>query len=144
MNENTDSTGNADTTATASATAIPIPAVGSEERNWALFGHLSAFSAFITGFGCILGPLIIWLVKRDTMPFAADQAKEALNFNITLLIVGIGLGIFSVVTLGIGLIVALPAFLVLFIGWIILTIVGAVNANNGVLYRYPLTLRLIQ
>jgi uncharacterized protein len=122
--------------------AAPAPTV-SEERTWAMLGHLSAFTAFITGIGCVIGPLIVWLIKRDTMPFAGEQAKEALNFNITVIIAAIGLWILTIITLGIGLLLTIPLGLALFVGWIVLTIVAAVKANNGESYRYPLTLRLV-
>jgi uncharacterized protein len=115
-----------------------------DERMWAMFGHLSAFTAFITGLGCVLGPLIVWLIKRETMPFAGDQAKEALNFNITAIIVAVGLGIFTFITLGVGALITVPAACVLFIGWFVLTIVAAVKANNGEQYRYPFAIRLVK
>lgn len=116
-----------------------------DERTWAMLGHLSAFAGFIvTGIGCVLGPLIIWLVKRDTLPFAGDQAKEALNFNITVLIAGAALVLFSIITVGIGLLLAVPLGFALFIYWLIFTIIAAMNASDGVRYRYPLTLRLVQ
>ena len=117
----------------------------SEERTWALLGHLSAFTAFVTGgIGGMLGPLVVWLIKRDTMPFVADQAKEALNFNITVFIAGCVLVLFSIVTFGIGLLLAWPLGIALFIGWVVLTILAAVKANDGVAYRYPWTLRLVK
>jgi hypothetical protein len=116
-----------------------------DERTWALIGHLSAFSAFIVaGLGCVLGPLIVWLIKRDTLPFAGDQAKEALNFNITILLAGLALWIVTIVTLGIGLLLTIPLGLALFAYWLVFTIVAAVNANNGIRYRYPFTLRLVE
>ena len=124
----------------------PAPAATptvSDERTWAMLGHLSAFSAFITGIGCVLGPLIVWLVKRDTMPFAGEQAKEALNFNITVIIAAVGLWVLTILTLGIGLLLTVPLGLVLFVGWIVLTIIAAVKANAGEHYRYPLTIRLV-
>jgi uncharacterized Tic20 family protein len=120
----------------------PAPTVA-DERMWAMLGHLSAFSAFITGIGCVLGPLIVWLVKRDTMPFAAEQAKEALNFNITAVIAAAALGLFTIITLGIGLLIVIPLGFVLFVGWLVLTIVAAVKANSGEHYRYPFALRLV-
>ena len=116
----------------------------SDERTWAMLGHLSAFSAFITGLGCVIGPLIIWLIKRDTMPFAGEQALEALNFNISAIIAACALGIFTLITLGIGALITVPAFFVLFIGWFVLTVVAAVKANGGEHYRYPFTLRLVK
>lgn len=130
------------------AAAEPAPetelAPVGDERTWALLGHLSAFSAFIVaGLGCVLGPLIIWLIKRDTLPFAGDQAREALNFNITVLLAALGLWILTIITLGIGLLLTIPLGLALFVYWIVFTIIAAVNANNGVRYRYPMTLRLV-
>ena len=63
--------------------------ISAEERQWAMFAHLSALAGGIItagwagSIGCFLGPLVIWLMKKETMPFVDDQAKEALNFNIT-------------------------------------------------------------
>lgn len=123
---------------------VPDAGPVADERMWALFGHLSALTAFISGIGLVLGPLIIWLVKRDNSPFAADQAKEALNFNITVALIGLALVILSVITIGIGLIFTVPLGFILFFAWLIFTVIAAINANNGVRYRYPLTLRLVQ
>jgi len=92
----------------------------------------------------VIGPLIVWLIKRDTMPFAADQAKEALNFNITLAIAFCALVLFSIVTFGLGLLIAWPIGAVLCVAWFVLTIIAAIKANEGVAYRYPFTLRLVK
>lgn len=125
--------------------SAPLAVPGSnEERSWAMIGHLSALSAFITGFGCVLGPLLVWLVKRDTMPFAADQAREALNFNITVVLVGIGLWVVTIGTFFVGALLTVPLAIVLFVGWLVLTILAAIKANEGVAYRYPFTLRLVK
>jgi uncharacterized Tic20 family protein len=121
-----------------------VPPNGNDERTWALLGHLSAFTAFITGLGCVIGPLIVWLVKRDTMPFAGEQALEALNFNITAIIAAVALGVFTLITLGVGALLTVPAAFVLFIGWFVLTIVAAVKANGGEHYRYPFSIRLVK
>jgi len=143
MSENENATGTS-----GSGNDVPTPALPSaqsgDEKTWALIGHLSAFSAFITGVGCVIGPLVVWLVKRDTMPFAADQAREALNFNITAALVGCALVLFSIVTFGLGLLLAVPLGFVLAIGWFVLTIIAALKANEGVAYRYPFTLRLVK
>ncbi len=123
----------------------PVGEVSSEERQWAMFGHLSALSGVVTGgVGNIVGPLVIWLVKKDTMSFASEQAKEALNFNITLLIIGLALTVLSVVTLGLGLILVIPLAIALGVAWLVLTIMAGIKANEGVAYRYPFTLRLIK
>jgi uncharacterized Tic20 family protein len=129
------------------------PLVGvpsAEERQWAMFAHLSAIlgalltGAFGHGWGCFLGPLIIWLVKKDTMPFVDDQGKEALNFNITVAIALLALVLISVMTLGVGLIIAIPLWIIIGVGWLVFTIIAAIKANEGVRYRYPFTLRLIK
>ena len=114
-----------------------------------MFAHLSALlgglltSAF-GGWGSFLGPLVIWLIKKDTMPFVDSQGKEALNFNITLAIIFVALTIFSVVTLGVGLLIAVPVAIVVGIGALVLIIMASIKAKEGVAYRYPFTLRLVK
>ncbi|TAL85734.1 MAG: DUF4870 domain-containing protein [Rhodanobacter sp.] len=121
-----------------------------EEHQWAMFAHLSALvGALLTGalgggWGCFIGPLVIWLVKKDTMPFVNDQGKEALNFNITVAMVFVILALFSIMTLGIGLLIAIPLWVVVGVAWLVFTIIAAIKANEGVAYRYPFTLRLIK
>lgn len=121
-------------------------AIAEHERQWAMFAHLSALSALFTGgLGAIIGPLIIWLVKKDTMPFVDDQGKEALNFNITVAIamaVLFALGTLLMVIL-IGFLFYLVAFAV-GVAWLVLTIMATIKANEGVAYRYPFTLRLVK
>ena len=133
-------------------TPPPPPAVGpsAEEKQWAMFAHLSALvggiltSGWAGSIGCFIGPLVIWLVKKDAMPCVDDQGKEALNFNITVGIVFLALLILSIVTFGIGLVIAVPLWIIIGIAWLVFTIIAAVKANNGERYRYPLTLRLIK
>lgn len=123
---------------------------GADERLWALFAHLSILlGGIVTGgwgfsIGCFLGPLIIWIIKKDTMPFVNDQAKEALNFAITIAIIGFALLMLTILSLGIGAILTIPLLLVVGIGALVLVIIAAVKANEGVAYRYPLTLRLVK
>ncbi|MHA6202831.1 DUF4870 domain-containing protein [Dyella soli] len=130
--------------------AVPPSATPSaDERQWGLFAHLSALVGLIItgawfGWGCFLGPLVIWLVKRDTMPFVNDQGKEALNFNITVGIVLLALKILVLITLGLGLLVAIPVGTVVCVAWLVFTIIAGIRANEGVYYRYPFTLRLIK
>ena len=120
-----------------------------EQRQWAMFAHLSAIlgavlTSGIGGWGTFLGPLIIWLLKKDTMPFVDDQAKEALNYNITVAIVFFALWVLVFITLGIGLLIAIPAWIVIGIAWLVFTIIAAIKANDGVSYRYPFTMRLVK
>jgi len=132
-------------------TPPPAPAgtPSAEEKQWAMFAHLSALlggilTGHMFGWGCFLGPLIIWLVKKDTMPFVNDQGKEALNFNITLAIIGMALLVLSVITLGVGLLIAIPAGLIAGVAWLVFTIIAAIKASEGVAYRYPFAIRLIK
>ena len=127
----------------------PISVPNAQEKQWALFAHLSAIlgaivTGHIFGIGCFLGPLVIWLVKRDTMPFVADQGKEALNFNITLAIVGAALFLLILLTFGLGLILAIPVGAVVALGWLVFVVIAAIKASEGVAYRYPITLRLVK
>ena len=112
--------------------------ISQEEKTWGMLAHLSSLSGFIVPFGSLLGPLIVWLVKRDTMPFVADQGKEALNFNITVAIAAIISGILMLVVVGFLLLA------VVVVGWMVLTIMATIEANKGIAYRYPFTLRLIK
>lgn len=80
----------------------------------------------------------MWLVKKDTMPFVADQGKEALNFNITVFIAAFVSGILTLVLIGFLLLIVVG------IAWLVLTIMAALAANKGEAYRYPFTLRLIK
>ena len=133
-----------DPVATASSPSMP----GAEERNWAMAAHLSALaggllSGFFGGLGVFVGPLVVWLIKKDTMPFVDEQGKEALNFNITCAIAFLILIVFSVMTLGIGLLLTVPLWLAVGIFWLVVTIIAAVKVSNGEHYRYPISLRLI-
>jgi uncharacterized Tic20 family protein len=130
-------------------TPPPPAAPDAEARQWAMFAHLSALlGAVVTGlwfgFGCFLGPLVIWLLKKDTMPFVDDQGKEAVNFNLTLAIVGVVLLLFSIGTFGIGLLIAWPLGALIALAWLIFTILAAIKASEGVAFRYPVSLRLIK
>jgi uncharacterized protein len=120
-----------------------------DERTWGMFCHLAALlgallSSWLGGLGVFIGPLIVWLVKKDTMPFVNDQGKEALNFNITVAIGVLILIAITVFTLGIGLLLTVPLGIALGIFWLVFTIIAAIKANEGEAYRYPFALRLIK
>ena len=111
-----------------------------EARQWAMFCHLSALLGSLVlapGFGSVIGPLVVWLVKKST-PFVDDQGCEALNFNISMLIWGLIAGLLCFVLIGF---VLLP---VLGLVWLICTIIAAVRARDGIAYRYPLTIRFVR
>lgn len=119
----------------------PGPPSQKEERNWALAAHLSSLSSFV-GIPGFIGPLVIWLVKKEEMPFAAAQAKEALNFQITLFIYV--LACMVLVLTVIGAVIGIPALIALGIVEIVFTIIASVQAGEGKSYRYPMTIRLIE
>jgi uncharacterized Tic20 family protein len=122
-------------------TTPPPPPSGTpsaEERQWALFAHLSALIGYIVPFGSIIGPLIIWQIKKNEMPFVDDQGKEALNFQITMFI--------AFVIAAATLLICIGAVLVPLVSVVdvVFCILAAVAANKGVAYRYPMTLRLVK
>ncbi|HKE93070.1 MAG TPA: DUF4870 domain-containing protein [Povalibacter sp.] len=112
---------------------------GAEERNWAVFCHLAALLGTMAwGFGSILGPLIVWLIKKDSMPFVDDQGKESLNFQITVFLAGlVGLAL-------VWLFIGIPLLIALAIADLVFIIIAAIKASEGVAYRYPINLRLIK
>ncbi len=132
-------TSTATNTATNTATsAVTVTSADRTARNWAVAAHLSGLSLYLgIPFGNILGPLVIWLIKKDESPYAEDQAKEALNFQLSLTIYGIAAALLAFVFIGFLLI---P---VIFVLHIVLTVVATVKTSEGKAYRYPLTIRLI-
>ncbi len=109
-----------------------------QERTWGLIAHLSALAGFLVPFGHIIGPLVIWLIKKDESPFVDDQGKESINFQISMTLYAIVAAVLILVIIGI--------FLLIGIGIldIVLVIVAAVKANAGEKFRYPLTIRFIR
>jgi len=116
----------------------PPVAGSSDERMWAMFAHLSALAGFIIPFGSILGPLIIWQIKKNEYPLVDDQGKEALNFQITMAIAFVACLILMVVLIGIILIWVVGVF------DLVMIVIASIKANNGERYRYPFTLRLVK
>lgn len=122
----------------------------SDERNWAMAAHLCGLSWLLGGSGLIfvpfgglvlftiLGPLIIWRTRGQTMPFVAEQAKEALNFQITIFLLALICAALIVVLVGILLL------WVLGVVNLILVIIAAIRVSDGQPYRYPFCLRLVK
>ncbi len=114
-------------------------AVSKQDRTWGMLCHLLALAGYIgVPFGHIIGPLVMWLVKRQDSSFVDDQGKEALNFQISMTIYGIVSAILIFVIVGIFLAIAVAIIDFIFI------IVASVRANSGERYRYPLTIRFIK
>ena len=114
----------------------PAPGVG--DQQWIVFLHLSAFAGLaLPSFGHILGPLIIWLVKKPGSPAIDAAGRNVLNFQISWTIYGIIAGFSIFFCIGA---ILFPA---VFVAWLILTIMGAVKASNGETYKFPLTIKML-
>jgi uncharacterized Tic20 family protein len=111
-----------------------------------MIAHLSALTGLVSGFGNIVGPLVVWLIKKDSSPFVAQEAKEALNFHLTWMGAAIALAVVSiplVLAFGIGILTFFIAGLIILASWI-LSVVAGVRAGEGKPYRYPFTIRFIK
>jgi uncharacterized protein len=122
------------------------PMSESDERNWAMAAHLSALVALLS-IPSLVGPLIVWLIKKDENEFVRAHSVHALNFNISVLlylIVGtIVLAILGFATLGIGFLLAIPAAFVVLVLWLVFVIQGALAASRGQDFRYPATINFV-
>lgn len=116
------------------------PAPGSKEDNTlGVVCHLLGFAGLIVPFGGnIIGPLVLWLVKRAGNPYLDATGKEVVNFNISFTIYA------AIAFLTIFVFIGFLILPVIGIAWLVLTIIGAIKASEGRLYRYPLTIRLIK
>ena len=116
----------------------PLNKPAQSARQWAMFCHLSAFVGVVFPFGNLLGPLILWQLKRESDPFIDAQGKEALNFQITVAIAAMVSILLMVVVIG------FPLLLLVGIGALVLTIIAGIKANEGLDYRYPFTWRVLK
>ena len=117
--------------------------VNKDARMWAMICHLSALAGLVVPVvGCIIGPLIVWQIKKEEFPFVDEQGKEAVNFQISMtlyLLISAILWIpLSFVCIGILIPVAISIVDLVFL------LIAAVKANDGHHYRYPLTIRFIK
>jgi uncharacterized Tic20 family protein len=123
----------------------PQPPVHREENTWGMICHLAAFGMYVfPAFGNIIGALIAWIIFKDRSAFADDQGKESLNFQISLIIYSAVAIAFGVMTLGLGFIIVVPFLAIMAVLQIIFVILAALEANKGILYRYPATIRFIK
>ena len=122
--------------------SYPPVASAQTERNWASASHWGTLVAAWLAMG-FLAPLVIMLTVGNQSAFVRRHAVESLNFQISLLIYSAVAVLFSLVTLGIGLIVVLPVGLVAIIAALVFLIQASIKAANGEDYRYPLTLRFV-
>ena len=141
----------------------PVPAPSHDDRLWAMGAQVGALIAarvtsWFAGIAGAAAALVVWFLVRDRSAFAAEHAKEAFNFNVSMFIymciaglIGLLLVGGTVLTLGIGALVAIPAGIVLLmalfalaIAWLVFTVIAAIKAYDGEMYRYPLAIRLLK
>ena len=108
--------------------------------------HLSSFASFLIPLGNILGPLVIWLLRKDDLPSVDKHGKAALNFNISIAVYGLIAVAISLplIFILIGIPLLFTSIAGLFIWWLIATVVAAVNAGNGEFWEYPLSIRFLR
>lgn len=107
------------------------------EKQWVLLSHLSGFAGFIFPLGNILGPLLVYLLKKDQSVAVAEHAKEALNFQITITIYYFIAAVLILVIIG-GFLIA-----ILVVVQIVLMIKAALEADKGGFYKYPFTFKFV-
>ena len=108
-----------------------------DERMWAMIAHLSAYSGHFIPFGHIIGPLVIWILKKDQFPLVNDQGKESINCQISYTLYFIVAGLLCFVFIGI---LILP---VLWILDVVFVLIAGIKANEGIRYRYPGIIRFL-
>lgn len=117
---------------------VSAPAV-TNVRSWTALCHASALLGVFLHFpGHLLAPLIVWLAKRDDSPEIDAHGKEAVNFQLSMLIYNVVAAVFCLILVG---------FVFLAVLWVlnaILVIVAAIHASDGKFYRYPMTIRFLQ
>ena len=108
-----------------------------DARTWGMLCHLAALAGYVIPFGNIIGPLIVWQVKKDSHPYVDTQGKAALNFQISLTIYAIIAAMLIFAVIGIVLLPLVGLF------GIIMVIIASVKANNGEGFSYPLSITFI-
>ena len=117
---------------------LPGASTSKNEQNMGMLCHLLALSGYFMPFGHLVGPLVIWMMKREEMPFVETQGKESLNFQISITIYSIVAGISIFLLIGF---ILLPAVMIFNFVCVIL---ASIDATNGKPYRYPLCIRFIK
>ena len=118
---------------------LPVPQPSSQVRRWAMLCHYSAFCWFVVPMiGNVLGPLIIWQLKKDMDPFIDEQGKEALNFQITFSILLMICGVLAWILIG------FPLMVLVSVVALVLVVIAGIRSNEGKPYRYPLCWRIVK
>lgn len=116
-----------------------------DERTWMILAHVSAPIAFIVSAGWLsfVGPLLVWLFKKDESPAIRQAAAGAFNFNLTFWLLYLLGWVLAIFTLGLGFLVAIPFWILIFLVAAYVHIRGAIQASRGQSYRYPFQLPVL-
>lgn len=117
---------------------IPPKLGAGPERTWEVLCHLSALAGYLLSGLSVIGPLIVWLMKKGEYPSVDAHGKEALNFHISVLIYALVCLPLVLLFIGFPLLIAVGIF------GLVCTIIGGVKASNGELFRYPLSIRFLK
>lgn len=121
------------------------PGDSNQARMWNMLCHLSALAGFIIPFGNVLGPLLVWQIKKNEFPSVVEHGKAALNFQLTVLIVLL-VGVVAAVLLSfvcVGFLL-FPLIAIIGLAGLVFAVIAGIKANNGEAYRYPWSLTLIK
>jgi uncharacterized Tic20 family protein len=117
---------------------LPSTLPPAQARQWAMLCHYAAFFWLVAPLiGNVLGPLIVWQLKKDLDPFVDEQGREALNFQITYSLAMMVCGVLAWIIIG------FPLMLLVGLVALVLTVIAGLKANAGQPYRYPFCLRLV-
>ncbi|MCH2087626.1 MAG: DUF4870 domain-containing protein [Pseudoalteromonas sp.] len=117
---------------------VEIIVADKDQRTWAMFCHLSALAGLLFPFGSVIGPLIVWLVKKEEMPLVAEHGRKSLNFQLTMMIAYIVCFMLMFVVVGVILLPLVALFS------LIMVVVSAIKANDGKEVKYPMAIEFIK
>ncbi|KPJ96560.1 MAG: orotate phosphoribosyltransferase [Gammaproteobacteria bacterium SG8_11] len=109
-----------------------------DDKLWGMLCHLTAFAGYVIPFGNIIGPLIMWVIKKDQSDYVNKQGKSSLNFEISLTIYVLVSVILIFVIIGIPLLIGLGIF------QIVAVIIASIKAYDGQFFKYPLTIEFVK
>jgi len=115
----------------------PYTETNSDAKTFGMLCHIASLAGLIVPFGSILGPLVVWLIKKNEFKYVDDQGKEALNFNLTIALA------FFIAFMLFFFFIGFFLMIGIFFFWLVSTVIAGVKANDGTPYRYPISIKFI-
>lgn len=109
-----------------------------DERTWGMLCHILSLAGLVIPLGSVIGPLVMWLIKKEESHFVDTQGKESLNFQLTILV-----AVLMCIPLAF-IIIGIPIAILLSILSIVFPIMGGIKANEGKNYKYPYSIKFIR